>query len=113
MAHAQQGAALQNFNIEMVKCLEELHQSREELECRIKHEEAEQRKIQADLDVLQRRLQQLTTSLAKKVATRVEYDRVIAQTEDALQAIVDSSKTLVSATRKSAADIQKLVGHVG
>lgn len=49
----------------------------------------------------------------QQVTTRGEYDRVIRQTEEALQKIVESSQTLVAATKKSAADIARLAEQAG
>lgn len=48
---AQQGAALQTQNNELVKCIEELREKRELLSRSIREEESEKAKIQQDLQV--------------------------------------------------------------
>lgn len=49
---AQQGATLQNYNNELVKCIEDLREKREEINKQILKEEEEKGRIQKDLSVL-------------------------------------------------------------
>ena len=80
---AAHGAALQNHNNELVKCLEDLRDKREEISKQITREEEEKSKIQNDLTVLTKRLAQINDSIARKVASRNDYDKTIQETEAA------------------------------
>merc|ERR1712124_182866 len=74
---AQQGASLQNYNNELVKCLEDLREKREQINREIAREEDDKNKIQNDLKILTERLSRINDSLARKVAARNEYDQTI------------------------------------
>jgi len=65
---AQQGASLQNYNNELVKCLEDLREKREQINKEISREEDDKNKIQNDLKILTERLSRINDSLARKVA---------------------------------------------
>merc|ERR1712072_1216385 len=80
---AQQGASLQNYNNELVKCLEDLREKREQINREIAREEDDKNKIQNDLKILTERLSRINDSLARKVAARNEYDQTIQETEAA------------------------------
>ena len=56
-AMSAQGATLQNYNNELVKCIEDLREKREELNKQIMKEEEDKGKIQKELSLLTDRLQ--------------------------------------------------------
>ncbi|XP_056679076.1 microtubule nucleation factor SSNA1 isoform X1 [Monodelphis domestica] len=80
---SQQGAALQNYNNELVKCIEELCQKREELCRQIQQEEDEKQRLQNEVRQLTEKLARVNENLARKIASRNEFDRTIAETEAA------------------------------
>ncbi|RLN97640.1 hypothetical protein BBJ28_00004166 [Nothophytophthora sp. Chile5] len=80
---AQQGATLQNYNNELVKCIEDLREKREEVNRAMLKEEEEKAKIQKDLTILTDRLSKINEALARKTQARNEYDRTIQETEAA------------------------------
>eukprot|EP00051_Salpingoeca_urceolata_P029957 m.491557 g.491557 ORF g.491557 m.491557 type:complete len:113 (-) comp30277_c0_seq1:507-845(-) len=92
---AQQGATLQQYNNELVKCLEELRRKRSEVHEQILAEEEEKAKLQAELRLLSEQMSRVTESLAKKMTTRSEYDQTIAETEQMYDKILESSQTLL------------------
>ncbi|CAI9580667.1 unnamed protein product [Staurois parvus] len=49
---SQQGAALQTYNNELVKCIEDLCSKRDELNRQIQQEEEEKNKLQNDVRIL-------------------------------------------------------------
>mmetsp|Transcript_4240 Transcript_4240/g.9234 ORF Transcript_4240/g.9234 Transcript_4240/m.9234 type:complete len:112 (-) Transcript_4240:578-913(-) len=102
-----QGAALQNHNNELVKCIEDLREKREEILKQLKEDEAEKAKIQADLQALTKRLAQVNDSIARKTETKNEYDKVISETEGAYLKILESSQTLLTVLKREAVNIQK------
>lgn len=97
---SNQGAALQLYNNELVKCIEDLCTKRDELHRQILTEEEEKRKIQNDIRILTERLAKITESLSKKYAAQTEYDRTISETETAYMKILESSQTLLHALKK-------------
>merc|ERR1712000_695704 len=92
---ASQGATLQNYNNELVKCIEDLREKREEVNRLILKEEEEKAKIQKDLSVLTDRLAKINESLARKSESRNQYDKTIQETEAAYMKILESSQTLL------------------
>ena len=67
----------------LVTGIEDLCAKRDELHKSILDEEEEKRKIQNDIRILTERLAKLNESLSKKMASRNEFDRTIAETEAA------------------------------
>ena len=74
---SQQGAALQSYNNELVRCIEELCTKRDELQKQILVEDEEKSKLQNDLRLLSEKLAKLNESFAKKIAAKNEFDRTI------------------------------------
>ncbi|ESO96025.1 hypothetical protein LOTGIDRAFT_214610 [Lottia gigantea] len=109
---SQQGAALQTYNNELVKCIEELCSKRDELHKQILQDEEEKQKLQNDLRILSEKLAKVNESLAKKMATRNEFDRTIAETEGAYKKILESSHTLLNVLKKESQTLKEK-SHVG
>jgi len=97
---SQQGAALQTYNNELVKCIEDLCTKRDELHKSILEEEEEKRKIQNDVRILTERLSKVNESLSKKMASRNEFDKTISETEAAYMKILESSQTLLHVLKR-------------
>ncbi|KAK1155606.1 hypothetical protein AOXY_G26615 [Acipenser oxyrinchus oxyrinchus] len=103
----QQGAALQTYNNELVKCIEELCSKREELNRQILQEEEEKTKLQNDIRILTEKLSRVNESLARKLAARNDFDRTIAETEAAYMKILESSQTLLNVLKREAGSLSK------
>ena len=104
---AQQGATLQNYNNELVKCIEDLREKREEVNRQILQEEEEKAKIQKDLSILTDRLSKINESLARKVQARNEHDKTIQETEAAYIKILESSQTLLHVLKRETVNLTK------
>ncbi|KAH9492569.1 Sjoegren syndrome nuclear autoantigen 1 [Bulinus truncatus] len=104
---SQQGAALQSYNNELVKCIEELCCKRDEIHRSILQEEDEKVKLQNDIRVLTEKLAKVNESLAKKIASRNEFDRTIAETEAAYMKILESSQTLLSVLKRESQSLKE------
>nr|XP_033816557.1 Sjoegren syndrome nuclear autoantigen 1 [Geotrypetes seraphini] len=104
---SQQGAALQTYNNELVKCIEDLCSKRDELNRQIVIEEEEKNKLQNDIRVLTEKLSRVNESLARKMASRNEFDRTIAETETAYMKILESSQTLLNVLKREAGILAK------
>ncbi|XP_062409778.1 Sjoegren syndrome nuclear autoantigen 1 [Sardina pilchardus] len=103
----QQGAALQTYNNELVKCIEELCSKRDELQHQIQQEEEEKSRLQHDVRVLTEKLSRVNESLARRLAARADFDRTIAETEAAYMKILESSQTLLSVLKKETGNLTK------
>ena len=101
------GASLQNYNNELVKCIEDLREKREEVNRQILREEEEKAKIQKDLSLLTDRLSHINESLARKVQARNEYDKTIQETEAAYMKILESSQTLLHVLKRESVNLSK------
>lgn len=97
---SQQGAALQSYNNELVKCINDLCQKRDDLHKQILQEEEEKQKLQNDIRILTERLAKVNESLSKKMASRNEFDKTIAETESAYMKILESSQTLLNVLKR-------------
>ncbi|XP_029469918.1 Sjoegren syndrome nuclear autoantigen 1 [Rhinatrema bivittatum] len=97
---SQQGAALQTYNNELVKCIEDLCTKRDELNRQIMLEEDEKNKLQNDIRILTEKLARVNENLAKKMASRNEFDRTIAETETAYMKILESSQSLLNVLKR-------------
>ncbi|KAG7314810.1 hypothetical protein KOW79_022113 [Hemibagrus wyckioides] len=104
---SQQGAALQTYNNELVKCIEELFFKRDELNKQIQQEEEEKTRLQHDIRVLTEKLSRVCESLDRRLTTRNELDRTIAETEAAYMKILESSQTLLSVLKKETGNLTK------
>lgn len=100
-------ADLQNYNAELVTCIEDLREKREDLNKTILQEEEEKAKIQKDISVLTDRLANLNENLAKRMQARTEYDRTIEETEQAYMKILESSQTLLHVLKRESSSLSK------
>ena len=102
---AEQGAALQTYNNELVKCLEELCEKRTLLQKDIDREEQEKFVVETQLKTLQDKLARFNTSLNDKYATKAEYDKLISESEQAYMKILESSQVLLNVVKRDAASL--------
>ena len=68
--------------------IEDLCTKRDELHKQILEEEEEKRKVQNDIRILTERLAKINESLSKKMASRNEFDKTIAETEAAYMKVM-------------------------
>ncbi|CAL1684281.1 unnamed protein product [Lasius platythorax] len=104
---SQHGAALQTYNQELVKCLEEMKLRRAELQAQIESQEEEKNNLQHEIEKMSCKLTHLNDSLAKRIAVRNEYDRTIADTETAYMKILESSQLLLNMIKKEAVSLDQ------
>lgn len=87
--------------------IEELCQKREELCRQIQQEEEEKQRLQNEVRQLTEKLARVNENLARKIASRNEFDRTIAETEAAYLKILESSQTLLSVLKREAGNLTK------
>ncbi|XP_075885468.1 microtubule nucleation factor SSNA1-like [Nelusetta ayraudi] len=104
----QQAAALQTYNNELVKCIEDLHSKREELNRQIRQEEEEKDRLQHDIRILSEKLSRVNESLAQRLAARATFDRTIAETEAAYTKLLESSQSLLNVLKQEAGNFSKV-----
>ncbi|XP_011049805.1 PREDICTED: Sjoegren syndrome nuclear autoantigen 1 homolog isoform X1 [Acromyrmex echinatior] len=107
---SQHGAALQTYNQELVKCLEEMKVRRFELQAQIESQEEEKNNLQREIEKMSCKLTQLNDSLTKRITIRNEYDRTIADTEAAYVKILESSQLLLNMIKKEAVSLDQTLG---
>eukprot|EP01066_Platyproteum_vivax_P003542 Platyproteum_vivax@DN14477_c0_g1_i1.p1 len=96
----QQSGSLQNYNNELVKCIEDLRERREEVHRQILKEDEEKQKIQKEISILTDRLTKINDNLVRKTQARNEFDKTIQETEAAYMKIMESSQTLLHVLKK-------------
>jgi Sjoegren syndrome nuclear autoantigen 1 len=102
-----QASTLQNYNNELVKCIEDLREKREELNRLILKEEEDKAKVQKEIAVLTDRLKKVNESLVRKTQARNEYDKTIQETEAAYMKILESSQTLLHVLKRESVSLTK------
>ena len=102
---AEQGAALQTYNNELVKCLDELCEKRSILQKEIDKEEQEKFALETQHKNIQDKLTRTNTKLNDKYATKKEYDKLISESEQAYVKILESSQVLLNVVKRDAASL--------
>eukprot|EP00088_Acartia_fossae_P046247 TRINITY_DN49928_c0_g1_i1.p1 TRINITY_DN49928_c0_g1~~TRINITY_DN49928_c0_g1_i1.p1 ORF type:complete len:146 (-),score=35.93 TRINITY_DN49928_c0_g1_i1:36-473(-) len=103
---AQQGAALQSYNNELVKSIEVLLQRREGLNKQIELESREKVKLETEKKKIEERLATVENSLQTKLNTKAEYDKVINDAEQAYVKILESSQLLLNVVKVKSQDLE-------
>jgi len=104
---AAQGASLQTYNNELVKCIEDLRRKRDDVHRDITEQEQIKAKIQQDLALMTKRLGEINEDLAKNLQAKSEYDRTIQETETAYMKILQSSQTLLEVLKRETTTLTK------
>ena len=104
---AQQGASLQTYNNELVKCLEDLREKREQVNKALLKEEKEKSTIQKQLQSLTEKLHKINESISQKITARDDYDKTVRETEAAYMKILESSQTLLSVLKRESVSLVK------
>ncbi|XP_032830921.1 microtubule nucleation factor SSNA1 [Petromyzon marinus] len=110
---SQQGAALQNYNNELVKCLEELCARRDVAAREVAEAEREKTELERELRSISERLARTNETLAARTHTRNQYERTIAQTQAAYTKILESSQTLLTVLKQETGGLGRLTEHMG
>ena len=101
-----EGATLQNYNNELVTCIEDLRSKRAEVNKSIASRGGEGQDPERPR-ILTERLSRLNDNLARKIASRNEYDNTIQETEAAYAKIMESSQTLLHVLKRESVNLTK------
>lgn len=104
-----QGAVLQSYNNEMVKCIEDLSTHREELNKQIKQAEEERSKIQNEIEMLTKQLECVCESLTWKSAAQKELDQILAETEMAYEKILESCRMMLNVLKTETGNLDRTI----
>ena len=107
MQGSSNGSALTNTNLELVKMIESIKSSRDDIQQEVQNDEEEKRQLEFQMQTLNEKLQNLTQQLQKKYQARNDYDRTINETEGAFVKILESSQTLLHVLKKEGATLFK------
>lgn len=97
---SQHGAALQTFNVELVKTVEELKRRQAVLSQEVVREQQLKGQLQQELNKLQSELDAVCDRLEKKERLATEYARIVSESDHAYQKILDSSQALLSVVKQ-------------
>lgn len=105
---------MQNYNNQLVSCLEDLKEQRSVLEKQIQEELSEKSQIEKEIALLTERLTRVNgnsslESLNKKLIARNDYDKAIQETEGAYIKILESSQTLLHVLKRESLNLAKKV----
>ncbi|XP_058799081.1 microtubule nucleation factor SSNA1-like [Phymastichus coffea] len=110
---SRSGEAMQAFNQDLIRCLEDLKTTKSRLETQIDEEEAERVRLQRDVERMNVKISQLNESLGKKSAARADYEHTIQEAESAYMKILESSQLLLNMVKKEAACLDKTLSSSG
>jgi sjoegren syndrome nuclear autoantigen 1 len=102
-----QGATLQSYNSELVRCIEQLHDKRQSLTQQITLEEAKRAEILHKQQRLAAQLAKLDRSLQIKHRQAKQYTVTIQETESAYLKILESSQTLLHVLKRETVALVK------
>ena len=104
---ANKGEKLKNFNNQLVKCIDDLREKREEVNRQIATNTDEKSKIEKNLKILNEKLKKINETLVLKNNTRDEYDKAIKDTESAYMKILESSQNLLHVIKQESVTLRK------
>jgi Sjoegren syndrome nuclear autoantigen 1 len=105
------GSALQSYNNELVTCLDDLREKREELNKNLLKEEKNKQEIQKQLHLLTESLAVANKNIAQMSQARNDYDITIQETEAAYMKILESSQTLLHVLKRETVNLVKNTGN--
>ena len=103
---AKEGAALQTYNNELVKTLEELKHGRRALDQQIRQDEQERAELAKLLSEVQSKMDVVDARLNFRLEKREQYDKIISDSEQGYLQILESAQVLLNVARKGLHDIQ-------
>ena len=104
---AQGAGSLQNYNSDLVRCLQDVRQKRDAVHKAICREETKLAQIQQEMCSMQEHLERLANSIEYKRQSRIDYDKTIGETESAYMKILESSQTLLHVLKRETQNLSK------
>ena len=107
----QQGAAIQSYNNEVVRCLQQLELQRRELQSQIDADEREKAELEAKRQAVEAKLCSVNAALEDKLEKREKYDKAIQESRKAHQSIMESSQVLLNVVKKDLKELNSSQQH--
>jgi Sjoegren syndrome nuclear autoantigen 1 len=104
---SKQGEHLQNYNTQLVKCIEEMREKKETVTKKIVKLEEEKQKITKNIASLTQQLGDVEGKLTRNIKARDKYEQTIQETETAYMKILESSQTLLHVLKREQSKISK------
>jgi len=104
---SKQGEHLQNYNNQLVKCIDEMREKRDTVAKKIAKLEEEKQKITKNIASLTTQLGNVEDLLTKNIKARDKYEQTIQETETAYMKILESSQTLLHVLKREQSKISK------
>lgn len=101
------GSDVQSTSIGLVSVIEEMREKAAELDFYIAHEEEQKIQISSEVKALQTRLSIIEDSLKRKKEAKGDLERVLTQTSQAFQKIVNSSRELLTSAKEESSLLKK------
>ncbi|XP_051158979.1 microtubule nucleation factor SSNA1-like [Leptopilina boulardi] len=98
---------MQDHQDQLTKCINELKGVRKNLDDQIHAEEEKRNQLMQEVERMSYKINELNESLAKKAASRHEYDRTIQEAEGAYEKIIESSQLLLNLVKREAASLDE------
>ena len=104
---SKQGEHLQNYNNQLVKCIDEMREKMDTVTKKITKLEEEKQTITKNIESLTKQLSDVESMLAKNTKARDKYAQTIQETETAYMKILESSQTLLHVLKREQSKISK------
>ncbi len=104
---SKQGDVLQNYNSQLVKCIEEMREKKEAVTKKITKLEVEKKEITEQIASLTKQLEVVDDTLVKNTIAKDKYEQTIQETEAAYMKILESSQTLLHVLKREKNKISK------
>ncbi len=104
---ALESSTLQNYNTQLVNCIDEMRGKRETVIKKITTREDEKRSLIETMTKLQSDLTKVEEDLIKYNTAKAKYDQTIQETETAYMKILESSQTLLHVLKRESTKISK------
>lgn len=98
-------SAAPNFNAELVNCLENLREQREQLNRKILADEKCKAELEQQIRHFTERLHQTNEQIAVATSNRDDFDVAIRESEAAYMKILESSQTLLHVLKREAVSL--------
>lgn len=107
MTPSRRGSLLNARNEDLIRSLEDLRASRNQLDGLVQENEEELDELAAEIEALQERYRQLSDYMERRKETRDQYQKTIDETNSAYNKLLESSQNLLSVLKQEGANLSR------
>uniref|UniRef100_A0A6C0C3B3 Uncharacterized protein n=1 Tax=viral metagenome TaxID=1070528 RepID=A0A6C0C3B3_9ZZZZ len=100
-------STMENYNTQLVNCIDEMHEKRKFIVKKIAKKEEKKTTLLETMTKLQKELTVIDEDLVKCKCVEIKYDQTIKETEIAYMKILESSQTLLHIIKRESNKISK------